>query len=297
MVYPVGPPSVVAGVDGSLSSRSAACVAAGYSVRHRLPLRLVCGYLPASYSWPALGLAGYVAVGSRQARDEASAALATVAEELRAAYPGLSSVTIEPCVGRAAAVLIAASRLAAVTVVGSRGSRTVGGMMLCSVAGRVAARAHSTVIVARAESGDVDHRVGGGGPVLVGVDWSDHAAGAVRFAVDEAAARAASLVVAHAHRVPATGWRRCRHDMLDALELLSQLSDPCRVTHPGLVVHTQLIPATDPARAMVDVAGWAALTVVGGRGDGGYRGLRLGSVARALVRDAATPVAIVRLAR
>jgi nucleotide-binding universal stress UspA family protein len=64
-----------------------------------------------------------------------------------------------------------------------------------------------------------------------------------------------------------------------------------------LVVHTQLIPAIDPAEAMVGTCARAALTVVGSRGDGGYPGRRLGSLARRLVRAAASPVAVVRPAR
>jgi hypothetical protein len=91
MVYSVGLRSVVAGVGGSSSRRSAVRIAAEYAVRHRLPLQLVCGFPSASYGWPALGMAGYAAVVSQRARRDADAVLAEAADELRSAYLGVEA--------------------------------------------------------------------------------------------------------------------------------------------------------------------------------------------------------------
>ena len=62
--------------------------------------------------------------------------------------------------------------------------------------------------------------------------------------------------------------------------------------YPDLVVST-VVERTHPSRALLDRARGARLLVVGSRGRGGFIGLLLGSVGRAMVHRAPCPVAVV----
>ncbi|HEY6748796.1 MAG TPA: universal stress protein [Mycobacteriales bacterium] len=125
--------------------------------------------------------------------------------------------------------------------------------------------------------------IGGGTPDRVLLGW----------AADEAAARAAHLVVCH---IRERGEPDRSHDAAEspgsAEFLVREAAGIARSWFPDLEVSTavgdgQLVPAL--LRASKD----ARMLVVGARGTGGFAGLRLGSVADQVAAHAQCPVAVV----
>jgi nucleotide-binding universal stress UspA family protein len=129
--------------------------------------------------------------------------------------------------------------------------------------------------------------------VVVGVDRSPAAKAAVRFAVDEALARDAPLVGVHAHRVPAYRSDDTEYDAVAAEGLLAEEILPYARQHPQLKVELRALESNNVEKTMIEATRDAALAVVGRRGTGGFAGLLLGSVSRALVHHAYAPVAVI----
>ncbi|MEU7817820.1 universal stress protein [Pseudonocardia sp. NPDC049154] len=140
-----------------------------------------------------------------------------------------------------------------------------------------------------------------GGPVVVGVDESDSARDAVRWAAAEAAHRGAPLrLVAAFAPIPAghvgnpglgTSYRRvmtegARAVLTSAAELAAQVA-------PGVATEAELRTGF-PVPVLLDESERAVLTVVGSRGLGGFTGLLVGSVAVALAARGGSPVTVVR---
>jgi nucleotide-binding universal stress UspA family protein len=140
-----------------------------------------------------------------------------------------------------------------------------------------------------------------GRTVVVGVDGSEPARRAVRWAAQEAARRGLPLRV-----VTAFEWMRgrpvgyvglgesYREIMLGAAR--QQLAEAVRIAEqeqPALEVQSQLVVGF-PIPVLTAVARQAELVVIGDRGLGGVTGLLLGSVAVALAAHAECPVVVVR---
>ena len=142
------------------------------------------------------------------------------------------------------------------------------------------------------------------GVIVVGVDHSDGAKAALRFALGEAKLRGARLRVVHAWQFSAFGasgmeagtlstfavdlddLRRGAEAALDAT-LRETIPDP-----GGVDVERRLVEGP-AAPALIDESRDAELLVVGSRGLGGFRGLLLGSVGQQVAHHAACPVTIV----
>jgi nucleotide-binding universal stress UspA family protein len=196
--------------------------------------------------------------------------------------------------GGAAKVLIGESGHAALLVVGNRGAGGFAGLVLGSVAVQVAAHATCPVLVVRgaARAGD---------PVVVGVDGSPTSTDAIRFAADEAAWRQVPLLAVHSWTAPvSTG----PGDMLPLVydvkrveaeeqRVLAESVAGLAGTHPDVRLEQRLVPG-GAAGVLTELSGQAQLMVVGSRGHGGFTGLLLGSVSRALIYHADCPVAVVR---
>lgn len=133
--------------------------------------------------------------------------------------------------------------------------------------------------------------------IVVGVDGSSGADGALRFALEEAKLRAARLEIVLAWGLldqpgvperaafdPGFGEDDARALIAAALDRVG--ADPSVDTTPVPVCNL-------PARALLDQAHGADLVVVGARGLGGFRGLLLGSVSQQVVHHAPCPVVIV----
>jgi nucleotide-binding universal stress UspA family protein len=132
--------------------------------------------------------------------------------------------------------------------------------------------------------------------IVVGVDGSDGARAALRWA-DELAGRHGADIVA----VLAWSYFDQRHPdgdrefdphygEDDARAALTAAIEAAGATH----VVEQRVVLELPERALVDAAEGADLVVVGARGLGGFKGLLLGSVSERVLERSPAPVAVIR---
>ncbi|MEV6970729.1 universal stress protein [Hamadaea sp. NPDC051192] len=280
-------PPVVVGVDGSPTAMDAARWAAAYAVRHGASLCCVYGYHLPMYGFSPIGTLGEMENFDARARRQAEDMLDTAAGRLREAYAGLE-IDTRMETGGGTAVLVDASKSAIATVVGARGGGGFTHLLLGSVADQVTVHGLGPVIVVRGPAPDR-------GPVLVGVDASEHAARALRYAAAEAALRGTDLVVLHAYTEtlhPRSG-DPAAEGKAEAERLLDSLTADLHELHPRLRIQPRPVYTGRVDQAMIEASAEAVLTVVGCRGLGGLRSILLGSTSRALVHHAASPVAVV----
>jgi nucleotide-binding universal stress UspA family protein len=187
--------------------------------------------------------------------------------------------------------LLEVGDVADLIVLGARGTGGFEGLLFGSVSERVAQLANRPVAIVR-EAAPVR-----GGRVVVGVDGSARALGALRWAAAEALARDADLDVVHAWRLPMMAIPPVHAVIPDfsALEDSGRAVLECAVADPGVAgakVHAHLTNQS-PARALLDRADGAGVLVVGTRGHGRVTGSLLGSVSRQLLHHATCPVVVV----
>ena len=143
----------------------------------------------------------------------------------------------------------------------------------------------------------------GNGLIVVGVDSSEGGKAALRFALEEARLRQATLRVVHTWQfgyigvsgiegfAPVVGadlgdLRRTAEIALDAV--MHEV-----VPSSGGIAIERRVSEGAPATVLVDESRQADLLVVGSRGHGGFAGLLLGSVSQQCAHHAACPVVIV----
>ena len=139
------------------------------------------------------------------------------------------------------------------------------------------------------------------GDLVVGVDGSDGARAALRFAVDEARLRDARLRVVTAWHVPVLAYGGGiapppLPDMGDDLESAARASVEnalAGVASDGVEIET-VVREGRPVEVLLEEAEGADLLIVGSRGLGGFGGLLLGSVSAQCAQHAHCPVVIVR---
>jgi nucleotide-binding universal stress UspA family protein len=290
------PGAVVVGYDGSPGGLDAVHWAALAALRRDVGLVVlhVTGVLPVPQGSPH---AHETAVRMRTAGEWVVSHGIT---EARRAAPGLD-VTGELHVDESPArALVAASTDATLVVVGPRGTGGFAGMVLGSTGAHVAAHALCPVVVVRHPS----RAVPAGGeawPVVVGVDASDVSDAAVAAAFTEAARLGRRLLAVHCWHPPvlvgAHGAVVAPADWgtLEQSErrVLDRVVERAAREHPTLDVATRLVQR-GAGETLIELSRAAELVVVGCRGRGGFAGLLLGSVSRALVHHAACPVLVVR---
>ncbi|WP_238012316.1 universal stress protein [Dactylosporangium sp. AC04546] len=125
-------------------------------------------------------------------------------------------------------------------------------------------------------------------PVVVGIDGSPAAFGAVRWAADEAVRHGQPLRIAHALEDSGADGEAPADEQRIALDAAAE----ARNWQPGLDVTTSTCPGS-PARMLVEQSRQASLVVVGSRGRGGFRSLLVGSVSRQVAEHAVCPVLVV----
>jgi nucleotide-binding universal stress UspA family protein len=140
--------------------------------------------------------------------------------------------------------------------------------------------------------------------IVVGVDGSDESKEALRWALEEARLRQATLRAVNAWTYPAIfGPTYIPPDVLDRslLEenadqtLSAAIADVAGADPPAYV--ERVVTEGPAAQALVEAAKAADLLVVGSRGHGGFTGLLLGSVSQQCVQHASCAVVIVRKPR
>lgn len=146
------------------------------------------------------------------------------------------------------------------------------------------------------------------GRIVVGVDGSEQSAAALRWAVDEARLRGASIDAVHVYELQPTlayGYATApiAPEVIDqttqgARERAGQLLDEAlgAIEAGDVVIEPVLIEETGTAAALVERSRGADLLVVGSRGRGGFQELLLGSVSHQCASHALCPVVILRSA-
>jgi nucleotide-binding universal stress UspA family protein len=140
--------------------------------------------------------------------------------------------------------------------------------------------------------------------IVVGVDHSEGAKAALRFALEEAKLRQAKLRVVHAWQYGTIGaagvesfYPAVGADLSEVRDAAGQaLENALResLPHPDSVEVEQRLVEGRPAGVLVNESRDADLLVVGSRGYGGFTGLLLGSVSQQVSHHAECPVVIVR---
>jgi len=143
--------------------------------------------------------------------------------------------------------------------------------------------------------------------IVVGVDHSEGAKAALRFALEEATLRQATLRVVHAWQyayIGATGFEgsypALGGDIKELRDLAERDLDATlqeAIPETGAIEIERRVVEDRPAAALVDESRGADMVVVGSRGHGGFGGLLLGSVSQQVAHHAACPVVIVHKKR
>lgn len=142
------------------------------------------------------------------------------------------------------------------------------------------------------------------GRIVVGVDDSEPAAAALRWALQEAALRGAPLEVVHSWAPPVSALPfgatlvvpvdEGEVDAAARAELDRIVGEAVgELDGPAPDVQVTVLPGA-PAATLIDLTEDAALLVVGSHGRSGLGRLVLGSVAMACVQHAHCPVVVVR---
>lgn len=143
--------------------------------------------------------------------------------------------------------------------------------------------------------------------ILVGVDTSHASIQALTRAAEEARLRDAILEVVYVFQPPEqiTAFpvppEKGKDEAKDLEEVRAQYTeklgnwlDEVDVDLDDLDVEWSVLADRRPSRALVERSSDADLVVVGSRGRGGFRGLRLGSVSEQVTRHARAPVLVIR---
>lgn len=190
-------------------------------------------------------------------------------------------------------VLLAAAQDGEMLVVGSRGHGLMLGSLSGSVSQHVARHATCPVVVVRPlRQADAEQ-------IVVGIDGSDGAQEALRFACSRARDTGESVVAVCAYRawsLPGrvkTSIHRTVGGAEEAERLLAETTSAVRADFDEIDLTTIAVAA--PAdRLLLDLGAGSSLLVVGSRGRDSFTEMLLGSVAQQVIHRAECPVVVVR---
>lgn len=134
--------------------------------------------------------------------------------------------------------------------------------------------------------------------IVVGIDSSPHALRALRWALDEARTRGASLELVHAYPTPEVTAMPAIVTLPSDAELRAggEQTLQAALDEVGGADGVEVTLRTEPGGAawvLTSIAEGADLLVIGARGLGGFRGLLLGSVSQQAASHSPCPVVIV----
>lgn len=293
---------VVAGVDGSAESLTAAEWAAREAVRRDRPLRLL-------HAWNWHPRQGGDEPASAAQRHLARRYLRQAEERIRATCPD-ALLSDEQVAGPATEVLVKAAEQAELLVLGSRGLSGFTGFLVGSVSLAVVARATRPVVLVRAGDEAEDEHVPAhdGSPsirtgyrdVVLGIDVTEPCDEVIEFAFEAARMRKARLRAVHAWRAPGSlslgpGDIGLVSEPDRAEEWLSFLFAVLRVWRDKYrdVQVLETVVEDKPSTALVRAATGASLLVVGHRTTDRLVGPRTGPVTHAAIHHGGCPVAVV----
>ncbi|MDR3080474.1 MAG: universal stress protein [Streptomyces sp.] len=295
-------PPVVAGVDGSAESLSAAAWAAREAMRRDRPLLLVHAVPrhPRQKEGPQVNAA---------LPHPAPRVLQSAAEHLRRTYPGIR-LSDEQVEGPAPAVLLHAAEQADLLVVGSHGLSGCSKVLVGSVALAVVADAQHPVVLVRAgEEAEDEHLPAddkgastrtGYRDVVLGVDVADPCEQVIEFAFDAARLRKARLKAVYAWHAPSPfglgngdiGLVSDSERADEWLGFLTAVLQPWCDKYPDVEV-MESVMADKASAALPRAASSASLLVVGRHLSERSVGPPAGPVTHAVIRHVGRPVAVV----
>ncbi|WP_030689813.1 universal stress protein [Streptomyces globisporus] len=283
---------IVAGVDGSPESLTAADWAAREALHRGLPLRLAH-----AWRWEPLDLP---LVQDPDAQQRTAYAVLREAEATIAArHPGLA-LTAELLPDTPVPALLGTEDRAEMLVIGSRGHGAVAGFLLGSYGQQIIAASARPVVAVRSRDGEQAEPPSG--HVLVGQLGSpEDSAAVLGFAFETAAARGAAVRAVRAWSLPPLyAYSPASMRLADEAgglvpyeeKALREALAPWRERYPDVPVseHVELGSA---GQVLLSVSGGAQLLVVGRRARRGAVGPRIGSVAHAALHLAPCPVAVI----
>jgi nucleotide-binding universal stress UspA family protein len=292
----------VVGVDGSPSSIAAVEWAARDAKMHDAPLKLVhvAPSIPEYFgSVPPAPLPGEYSSWQEQHAHQLVEEAHKVAAEAAApsgAYRISSEVLYDAPI---IPTLIDLSKQAEMIVVGCRGQTAVARALLGSVSSGLVYHAKCPVAVIHDD--DTLAAVSPQAPVVVGVDGSPASELATEIAFDEASRRGVGLVALHAWSDmgpldfgrPGQAPIEWANFEVREQEVLAERLSEWEKRYPDVAV-SKIVVSDRPAPRLLQQAENAQLVVVGSHGRGGFTGMLLGSVGRAVVNAARIPVIIAR---
>jgi len=302
MSLPQSTSGIVVGVDGSSSSTAAVGWAAKDAQMRSVALRLVHVVAPivatAGPSWLETPPSAILQFQTDQARQIIEDAYTAAVEATSPAFA--EQVTSEVLHAPIVPTLVALSRQVDMVVVGCRGQDTVARALLGSVSSGLVHHAHCPVAVIHDE--DPITARSPQAPVVVGIDGSPTSELATEIAFDEASRRAVGLVALHAWSdmgpadFPSINWApiEWRNHKDREEELLGERLCGWRDRYPDVSVD-KVVVSDFPAPRLLEQTETAQLVVLGSHGRGGFPGMLLGSVSRAVVNSAQIPVIIARM--
>jgi BASS family bile acid:Na+ symporter len=286
---------VVVGYDGAPATQAALSWAAQEALAMGRPLRVLL-----AWGTPTMGISP-VSRTSQYSLDagRAGRTLQEAVDRLRVEVPGLD-IEGELVQSKPAQALLDMAPRSALIVVGHQSKSRVGRLALGSVASAVVTHADTTVVVVPSAAGTHFRRQG---PVVVGVDGSPGSELAVEYAMEATTRHGLQLVAVHVTdkgsasglRSGGGGFAVAAPDRATGLLAISAALKAGRSEFPAVEVR-EVVETGSPAERLLAECSDAALLVVGSRGHGGFAGLLLGSVGRAVLEAAACPVAVVRRA-
>ena len=292
--------AILVGVDGSASSLHALDWATALAARSGQSLTIVCSYSLPSFAAASLD-GGYAALDDSAIQDGARAVLEDA--KARARRSGVD-VTTQIATGDAAGVLVDMSRSFALAVVGTRGRGGFAERLLGTVSSALPAHSHCPTVVVpfRGEDADTDtaveiHPLR---RIIVGVDGSPSAYGALHVAIRQAQLWGAELVAVAGVPVGSgaglLAWLPAAIDheqvLADVTDGLNAIVDKAEAANPGVTIRRIVLDGTG-AELLTEFSNASDLLVVGSRGRGGFAGLLLGSTSQAVLHHSKCPVLVV----
>jgi nucleotide-binding universal stress UspA family protein len=290
--------NVVVGFDGTPTGEGAVDWAAHEADRRGANLRIVTANPHVVLPYAGLG------AGPVPPLDNVELAESIVGEGRLRATKVLdeSLITTVAASGHAAAALVRESRDASVVVVGHPARGKAREYITGSVAFAVAAHADCDVAVIPKGSLVLPAP---DRPVVVGIDGAPDGERAARRAAEAALRWGSPLEIVRAWQLPtATGWTGSGPGLeivpadVEYFEKVARGSVEAtaaavRQAFPEVTVRAKVVE-DHPVSALLGEAENAGLLVVGTRGLGGFQRIILGSVSRAVIHYAETPVLVVR---
>jgi nucleotide-binding universal stress UspA family protein len=271
---------VIVGFDGSSHSLAALRKAAIVAERTRKRLVVAEVWQYPSLSLPWSNFASPDDMDARTAEELSTAASQALSNPKR-------NIDVELLVlrGPAAAGLLGRLTRDSLLVLGTRGRGGFAGLLLGSVSRECVEYAPCPVLVVRGE------RTSGEGPIMVGLDGSASSRRALEWAVEYARATRERVVGAHA-------WAPTMSEVRPRMRerLVAAADTTARRLVKGVESSVEPIAVEgDPRAELLNLSDriGAGLIVIGRRGAGGIRAMRMGSVATYLVSNSPTAVAVI----